>query len=726
MHRIRTTRRTVSAAGAVLALLIHPVLPAAQWELLQPWPIDGMGSAVQSQVVGDGQDGALLALGGAGSAVLEMTRVDGAGARLWQRRAVGVDPGPTAIAACGERVCVGTGDLVAQLRMSDGAPLWQQTYVGTAFGRRVHPGPDGGMDLVDFYAHPSNPPAAGIGRQALQRWSADGQAGWRDSFGPQGFPGFARWLAASNGAGRWAYLTGIFNRNSLTWTDGPGQPVGSAMLLPGIFSQSQLAEPGLIRTGDDVVYLGMGEPYVPPPARAAALVQARPGQSPRITQLGAWPIASGNGPRVWIADHGEGDTLLALSTVAADPSQEPERFEVMRVRGDGSIAWTRRWTSGIEYGFEVAAGPDRTVVVASTRGDGARLARIIDRDGVLIGRHGLTCAAGPCPFEAHLSVSAQGQVVGAGQDDSLGRPAMRLWSRSGLLDPAPSLVLAQSALDGAWYAPYTSGQGFTVRWFANPSGGGTVFMPWFTFAADADDPDPPRWYALQGEVADGAREAVLTIVERQGGAFATAPATEPIVVGSARLRLASCAAGQIEYRFDAGEHADVEGVIDLARLLPSGADCTSADGTVDPAQAAFDPAFSGHWFDPATGGQGLEITRIAPGPDDDGVLYGAWFTFDPTPPGDTSSDQHWFTVQGQSAIAGGGVRATVLQTQGGRLDRLPADSTQAVGSVDLIPGPGCDRLTLRFRFLDSAEAGLFRNRSGELQLRRLGACPAPP
>jgi hypothetical protein len=725
MRRIRTGR-AAPGIGAVLALLMQPALQAAQWELLQPWPIDGTGEAAQSRVAGDGQDGTLLALGGEGSTVLEVTRVDGAGARLWQRRASGVGPGPTAIAACGERVCVATGDLVAQLRLSDGAPLWQQVHAVTAIDRRIYPGPDGGMDLVDLYAYFGDP-AAGIGGQVLQRWSADGLAGWRDSFGLQGFPGFARWLTAGDGAGQWAYLNGIFNRNTMTWMDGPGPAVGFAMLLPGLFSQPQLVQPGLIRAGSDAVYLGLGEPPAFGGApRPAVLVQVRPDQAPRITPVGAWPIASGNDVRAWIADHGEGDTLLALSTIAADPGQGLERFQVMRVRGDGSVAWIRRWTSGVERGFDVAAGPEQTVVVASERRDGDRLVRAIDRDGVLVGQRSLVCANGPCPIDAHLAVSAQGRVAGAGRDDSLGRPALRVWSRTGLLAPEPALILADAALDGAWYAPYTAGQGFTARWFAEGNGAGTVFMPWFTVAVGADDPDPPRWYALQGEVAPGAREAVLAIAERRGGVFATAPAAAPVIVGSARLRLTSCATGRLEYRFDAGEIADLEGVVDLARLLPLGAACTAADGQVQPAQAAFDSALTGHWFDPATSGQGLELTRIAPGPGDAGLLYGAWFTFDPAPPpADPVGDRHWFTLQGQAPIAGDGVRAVVLQTLGGRFDYAPAEGAVAVGSADLFPGPGCDRLTLRYRFADSADAGRYRNLGGELQLRRLGACPTP-
>lgn len=45
----------------------------------------------------------------------------------------------------------------------------------------------------------------------------------------------------------------------------------------------------------------------------------------------------------------------------------------------------------------------------------------------------------------------------------------------------------------------------------------------------------------------------------------------------------------------------------------------------------------------------------------------------------------------------------------------------AIGQAELV-SQGCDRMTLRYRFDDSTDAGEFRARSGEIALQRIGAC----
>lgn len=130
---------------------------------------------------------------------------------------------------------------------------------------------------------------------------------------------------------------------------------------------------------------------------------------------------------------------------------------------------------------------------------------------------------------------------------------------------------------------------------------------------------------------------------------------------------------------------------------------------------------TGSWYDPATSGQGLEIDRIAPAGNDPGLLFAAWFTFAPEGGGD--NDQRWLTLQGQSPGEGGSVRTTIIQTLGGRFDADPTNNMFAIGQAELVP-QGCDRMTLRYRFDDSVDAGEFRNCSGEIALQRIGACAA--
>jgi hypothetical protein len=381
----------------------------------------------------------------------------------------------------------------------------------------------------------------------------------------------------------------------------------------------------------------------------------------------------------------------------------------------------------VEASFVAAIGYAGRTALVSRRRDGATILRVIGPDGGLARQEELECAGLPCPYDLAVAVVAGTDLVLAGRREANDRPTAVVTRWRDALQAAPAIAITQPGLAGAWYAPYTSGQGFTLRLFPDGSGGATVFLPWFTFdRSGSDGAVALRWYALQGDVATGATEATLAIVERRGGVFATAPALPPVPVGQARLRFSDCASGLLDYRFDPDHNGGAEGTVALRPLLPRGAPCLQADGQVLPAQAGYDPALSGHWFDPARSGQGLELSRVAPDATSDGLLYGAWFTFDPYPAGDVPTDQHWFTVQGQDTLAGGGVRTTLIQTLGGRFDAEPAGAPFRVGEADLLPGPDCSALTLRYRFDGTPAAGAFASRTGELQLRRLGACPAPP
>ena len=275
------------------------------------------------------------------------------------------------------------------------------------------------------------------------------------------------------------------------------------------------------------------------------------------------------------------------------------------------------------------------------------------------------------------------------------------------------------ALTGAWYAPYTEGQGFTARYYAD---NGSVFMPWFTFSREGgDEVSEQRWYSLFGPVGDGVTDIELPILQTLGGRFDQPPAVAPIQVGQARLSFYSCFEGVLEYQFDPEHNGGAQGRISMTRLLPSSADCTEFDGDVVEAEAQYDPDLTGSWYDPETPGQGLELYRVTPSSGVLDFLYGAWFTFEPNPEQSGPAAQRWFTLNGQTVNDDGTITTTIARTLGGSFDDEIARPAARVGQA-VLKSESCDTLVLTYEFDDTENVGDFQDLSGEIVFRRLGAC----
>ncbi len=293
----------------------------------------------------------------------------------------------------------------------------------------------------------------------------------------------------------------------------------------------------------------------------------------------------------------------------------------------------------------------------------------------------------------------------------------------------PITIEDPSDFNGSWYARYSSGQGFTLRYFAEAN---TWFMPWFTFTPepeeredDDDLADFLRWYSLQGEFEPGAVEAELAIVLTTGGSFDDDRPVQRVRAGEARMRFFSCREGVLDYTFDPGFNDGLQGTIALTRLSPIGSDCVDANDQITAAEAEYDPAFTGAWFDPASSGQGLEILRIAADEDEEiaPFFFGAWFTFEPESEDDTALGQHWFTLQTHSVNDEGVISTSIIRTTGGWFDSNPSTGIAGVGRVELTPQESCDRLKLNYEFNDTEAAGAFRDLEGEILLHRIGPCP---
>lgn len=484
--------------------------------------------------------------------------------------------------------------------------------------------------------------------------------------------------------------------------------------------------------------------------------------------------ANRNGP---VVVAGDGSAVVAATLAAAGDRHE----YVWGISAGGQLRWSRQadarvtqlslsksgdavhalssdphddslqlFTLGLADGVLISGGPlaDSTGLpaaasIAGDRATGLLLAKYLDLSRVtqiavidpdlhrVLRQIALDCGDG-CDYndgEVHAALSSDGtlRVVGASADANLGAR----WRIDAVAQAtyASDVRIAQAGLDGAWFAPYESGQGFAFDYIAS---GNTVFMPWFTFASATayNEPSGLAWYTLQGTPAPGASSVELTIGSTDPGAFASA-AVGAHAVGTALLSFSDCNSGLLLYQFSGGERYPSSGAIVLKRLTPSTSPCVLANGAPAAAQIAngpangFDARQSGSWFDPATGGQGLQITIIPAGGGFNGLVFAPWFTFDPAGAADDAAHQHWFSLQGDLATASAGrVELALLRTIGGGFDSAATGNSVRVGHATLTL-LGCDRARLDYAFDSSEVAHAFAGINGSENLVKLGACSPP-
>ena len=287
------------------------------------------------------------------------------------------------------------------------------------------------------------------------------------------------------------------------------------------------------------------------------------------------------------------------------------------------------------------------------------------------------------------------------------------------------IAAAQPGVVGAWYAPYETGQGFLVDYIAYAN---TLFIPWFTYTqAGGNDPSALAWYTLQGPVSPTATEAGLVIYRVDDGIFQRASGTTR-TVGTAHARFFDCDHGTLDYQFDDDVNGGATGSINISRLSPSTSPCALANGSAVPpeiqnaANDGFDARQSGAWFDPTMAGQGIEFTVIPSGGGFAGLLFGAWFTFDPENASDDPANAHWFTLQGDlSSASNGAVTVPILVALGGTFDDAPTRNIVRVGQAT-ITFDGCATATLDYRFDDTIAAHAYRNLTGRVNLTKFESC----
>ena len=403
---------------------------------------------------------------------------------------------------------------------------------------------------------------------------------------------------------------------------------------------------------------------------------------------------------------------------------------------DGASQWTQTLKS-TQYSdaFVYAAPNPSQILVAITSDLGVQLNKLSSLNGSILEQRLLDCAAAKCHlYSWALDRAGEFRTISDLQNSSesaitLGRADTRV--------STPEIGIDQTGLSGAWYTPQVSGQGFFLEYFSQNK---LLFSPWFTYSGlYPDDNEEPltsdaisnlRWYTLSGIVEPGAKVAQLEIRRNIAGVFNSAPITESTVVGTATLRAQDCNRATLEFEFISSEAQGKYGVLPLDRLTGGSAPCQLSNGQTQPgrdarpARGGFDGRQSGSWFQPQTAGQGLMMTVQPATASAPGFFFGGWFTYDAGVPNDPTS-QHWLTLSGEIPVNAqtGVVPVTIYRTLGGQLAAVPTQNNTILGQAT-VTFSGCANAVLRYQFDDTLIAGTFRARAGEINLQRLGACPA--
>ena len=119
---------------------------------------------------------------------------------------------------------------------------------------------------------------------------------------------------------------------------------------------------------------------------------------------------------------------------------------------------------------------------------------------------------------------------------------------------------------------------------------------------------------------------------------------------------------------------------------------------------------TGSWYEPATGGQGVEVEVFANPSAGAGSTFVSWFTYDTVAGG--AERQRWYTAQGPVATGQPNAALTIYRNTGGNFNAPPVTTAQAVGTATL-SFDTCSSGQLVYAFTDGT------GRTGTIPLTRL-------
>ena len=118
-----------------------------------------------------------------------------------------------------------------------------------------------------------------------------------------------------------------------------------------------------------------------------------------------------------------------------------------------------------------------------------------------------------------------------------------------------------AGMDGAWFDPATSGQGYLVDSYPNPDGSNFIFVAWFTFGEDTASGQ--RWFTAQGGFAGSLAE--LDVYESSGGSFDDPQAPDTVKVGTMSIDFTDCSNALLTYALP---DDSAEGDVAIQRAVP--------------------------------------------------------------------------------------------------------------------------------------------------------------
>jgi len=128
---------------------------------------------------------------------------------------------------------------------------------------------------------------------------------------------------------------------------------------------------------------------------------------------------------------------------------------------------------------------------------------------------------------------------------------------------ATQAVDINAGMDGAWFDPNTSGQGYLIDAYPDPEGGNFIFVAWFTYG-DATA-SGQRWLTAQGGFEGPIAE--IDVFETSGGIFDDPEPISTTKVGTMIIDFTDCNNALMSYSLPADS---AEGEIAITRAIPEG------------------------------------------------------------------------------------------------------------------------------------------------------------
>jgi hypothetical protein len=145
-------------------------------------------------------------------------------------------------------------------------------------------------------------------------------------------------------------------------------------------------------------------------------------------------------------------------------------------------------------------------------------------------------------------------------------PLLRVVPNSGHICEQSSRITTQAVginagMDGAWFDPVTSGQGYFMDAHPDPEGGNIIFVSWFTYGDETASGQ--RWLTAQGSFEGSSAE--IDVWETTGGSFDDPEPVDRTKVGTMSLDFTDCSNAQLSYSLPADP---AEGDIAITRVIP--------------------------------------------------------------------------------------------------------------------------------------------------------------